>query len=142
MAFLADAVTRPDDFHLEFRVVHPDSSVRWVSKDGRPVFADDAPPDGRARAGRVIGTALDVTAQKAAELSVDERLAVEQAGRQSAEAANEAKDQFLASVSHELRTPLSAILLWAKVLRNPALAPTSRPRAWPRSRRRPRASGS
>jgi PAS domain S-box-containing protein len=37
---------------------------------------------------------------------------------QSARAAAEAKDEFLAVVSHELRTPLTAILLWAKLLRS------------------------
>ena len=40
----------------------------------------------------------------------------EQAARQSAEAANRLKDQFLAVVSHELRTPLNAILGWADML--------------------------
>jgi signal transduction histidine kinase len=33
--------------------------------------------------------------------------------KESAEAANAAKDRFLATLSHELRTPLNPVLLWA-----------------------------
>ena len=50
-----------------------------------------------------------------------EALASEQAARREAQAANLAKDEFLATLSHELRTPLNAILGWARLLTSGAL---------------------
>src|SRR5438128_5050672 len=44
-------------------------------------------------------------------------LILEQRARAEAEAANHAKDEFLATVSHERRTPLTSILGWTRLLR-------------------------
>lgn len=43
--------------------------------------------------------------------------ATSRAAKEAAEAANAAKDRFLATATHELRTPLAAIQLWAQLLK-------------------------
>jgi PAS domain S-box-containing protein len=48
----------------------------------------------------------------------------ERHARETAEAANRAKDVFLATVSHELRTPLSPIMTWTRILRDRTLDET------------------
>jgi len=49
--------------------------------------------------------------------------------RESAEIANQLKDEFLATVSHELRTPLNAVLGWTSLLRSTAMDDARRTKA-------------
>jgi PAS domain S-box-containing protein len=84
-------------FSVEYRVRHRDGHYVDIWDKGLIVR------DAEGRAVRVVGSAIDISDRKRAQQELE-------TAHREAQAANEAKDQFLATLSHELRTPLTPIL--------------------------------
>jgi PAS domain S-box-containing protein len=96
----------------EYRIRGHDGQVHWI-RDRRFHLRDD---DDDVRC--IGGIAEDVTERKQREIDLAALLQRERDARAEAEAATQAKDEFLAVVTHELRSPLNAIRGWSHVLRH------------------------
>jgi PAS domain S-box-containing protein len=102
--FISD-LTLGHDSSIEFRIVKPDSQIRWLS------FKSFAVRDSASRVHRIIGVAEDVTETRNSQNALKE-------AKEAADAANKAKSEFLANMSHEIRTPLGAIMGFAELVGN------------------------
>jgi PAS domain S-box-containing protein len=99
-----------EPFTMDYRLRRADGEYRWILDKGVPRFSEDGVFEG------YIGSCIDITDRKLVEGEREYLLNREQRARAEAEAANRAKDEFLAVVSHELRAPLNAMLGWSRIL--------------------------
>ena len=91
------SIATGEPYEIEFPVRRADGAFRWHLARALPL---------RDESGRItkwFGSCIDIDDQKRAQEALRE-------AKEAAEAANWAKDEFLANVSHEIRTPMNAIL--------------------------------
>jgi two-component system sensor histidine kinase/response regulator len=110
-----DELTHPEDREadiLSFQNIlagscdHVRMDKRYILPNGKLVWASLEISMLRDVAGKphsVLGTAVDITERKLAEIELYR-------AKEAAEAANGAKSTFLATMSHEIRTPMNGIL--------------------------------
>ncbi|MEN9549010.1 MAG: Autoinducer 2 sensor kinase/phosphatase LuxQ [Bacteroidota bacterium] len=96
--------------HLEYRIVQPDGSVKWVLDRGVVLEKNR-----ENKPQLIVGTHTDITNQKTIEQQLTQ-------AKNDAELSQKSKEVFLANMSHEIRTPLNAILGMANQLRKSKLS--------------------
>jgi PAS domain S-box-containing protein len=103
----ATRLENPVPYAIEFRIVHPDGSLRWVLANGRSSFEGAGPT---RRVTSFDGTVADITDRKRGEEERERLVARLQEQDQR-------KDEFLATLAHELRNPLAPIRNGLQIMR-------------------------
>ncbi len=100
-------------YRCDHRLAREDGVEVWVSSSCEMVRGEDG------RIERLVGVFKNITAHKLGEIAAGQ-------ARDAAEAANQAKSEFLAHMSHEIRTPLNGVLGVAGALARTELGPRQR----------------
>ncbi len=109
-AQIGDAKQKGSSYNIQYRVVHADDNIVWISAKGR-TFCDE---EGNVKT--MMGCVTNINESKSVNEELERIYDREKKARNEAEIANRTKDFFLAMVSHELRSPINAILGWTKIL--------------------------
>jgi PAS domain S-box-containing protein len=127
IALSAEEVIHPDDFagvrqalsRLEQDTEQPPILYRGRRKDGTYIWVEASltrSQDPDTGAAEIVSIVRDVGER------IRHETALQQA-KEWADAANQAKSQFLATMSHELRTPLNSIIGFAEIMQTEVMGP-------------------
>lgn len=100
-------------YDVEYRLRTKENGYRWFRARGQAVWDENGKPT------RMAGSISEITHQK--EVEAELRRALE-----AAEAANQAKSDFLAKMSHEIRTPMNGVIGMAELLASTELTSEQR----------------
>jgi len=101
---MPSAIAGGTPYHVEYRVVHPDGDLHWITATGR-IFHNGSH--------HMIGVTMDTTDQKRTTEALEETVALRTAQLRDSLSELEA---FSYSVSHDMRTPLRAMQGYAKAV--------------------------
>jgi PAS domain S-box-containing protein len=88
---IRDALTKMEEYHAEFRIVHPNGEIRWLSDHGTVTLDQQGRPE------RMSGVTADITEQRLREETLRRTEKLATAGR------------LVATMAHEINNPLAAV---------------------------------
>ncbi len=111
--FTPDGAIADEPYTFEREIDLPDGRRSWLMWTQRPIKDDS----GNTLEFQAVGH--DITLRKEAEAALLH-------AKETAEAADRAKSEFLAIVSHEIRTPINGVIGFAQILADSPLSPEQR----------------